>query len=134
MSKYKVSDLAKDFGVSSKEISAILAPLGGEAKKSSNALEENELDYIFNKMTVDNSVTSFDAYFAAGNEAREKAKNAAKAEMDKLEQIFRKAVQQSVDEKLKGKVPASGIGLTTDTESLSDQDYYHRFARNAHNA
>lgn len=51
--------------------------------------------------------------------------------MDKLEQIFRKAVQQSVDEKLKGKVPASGIGLTTDTESLSDQDYYQRFARNA---
>ncbi|MBQ3088637.1 MAG: translation initiation factor IF-2 [Clostridia bacterium] len=94
MSKYKVSDLAKDFGVSSKEISAILAPLGGEAKKSSNALEENELDYIFNKMTVDNSVTSFDAYFAAGNEAREKAKNAAKAEMDKLEQIKKEAAAE----------------------------------------
>ncbi len=94
MSKYKVSDLAKDFGVSSKEISAILAPLGGEAKKSSNALEENELDYIFNKMTVDNSVTSFDAYFAAGNEAREKAKNAAKAEMDKLDQIKKEAAAE----------------------------------------
>lgn len=40
MSKYKVSDIAKDFGISSKDISAILAPLGGEAKKSSNALEE----------------------------------------------------------------------------------------------
>ena len=30
MSKYKVSDLAKDFGISSKDISVILAPLGGE--------------------------------------------------------------------------------------------------------
>ena len=94
MSKYKVSDLAKDFGISSKEISAILAPLGSEAKKSSNALEENELDFIFNKLTTDNAVASFDAYFAMGNEAREKAKNAAKAEIDKLEQIKKEAAEE----------------------------------------
>jgi len=94
MSKYKVSDIAKDFGVSSKDIAAILAPLGGEAKKSSNALEENELDFIFNKLTTDNSVESFDAYFAAGNEAREKAKNAEKAELDKLEQIKKEAAAE----------------------------------------
>ncbi len=94
MSKYKVSDLAKDFGVSSKEIAAILAPLGGEAKKSSNVLEEKELDFIFNKLTTNNAVESFDAYFAAGNEAREKAKNAAKAEIDKLEQIKKEAAEE----------------------------------------
>ena len=52
MSKYKVSDIAKDFGISSKDISAILAPLGGGAKKSSNALEEKELDFIFNKLNT----------------------------------------------------------------------------------
>ena len=46
--------------------------------------------------------------------------------MDKLETIFRKAVQQSVDEKLKGKLPNAGVGLTTDTENMSDQDYYKR--------
>ena len=66
MSKYKVSDIAKDFGMSSKDIAAILAPLGGEAKKSSNALEDSELDFLFNKITAQDSVTSFDAYFAAG--------------------------------------------------------------------
>ena len=91
MSKYKVSDIAKDFGVSSKDIAALLAPLGGEAKKSSNALEENELDFIFNKLTKEHSVENFNAYFAVGNEAREKAKNAAKAEIDKLEQIKKEA-------------------------------------------
>lgn len=46
--KYRVSDVAKDFAVSSKDITAILAPLGGEPKKSSNVLEEFELDYLFN--------------------------------------------------------------------------------------
>ena len=94
MSKYKVSDIAKDFGISSKDISAILAPLGGGAKKSSNALEEKELDFIFNKLTTDNAVESFDAYFAAGNEAREKAKNAERAELDKLEQIKKEAAEE----------------------------------------
>ena len=94
MSKYKVSDIAKDFGISSKDISAILAPLGGGAKKSSNALEEKELDFIFNKLTTDNAVESFDAYFAAGNEAREKAKKAERAELDKLEQIKKEAAEE----------------------------------------
>jgi len=94
MSKYKVSDIAKDFGMSSKDIAAILAPLGGEAKKSSNALEDSELDFLFNKITAQNSVESFDAYFAAGNEARQKAKNAKKAEQDKLEQIKKEAAAE----------------------------------------
>ena len=94
MSKYKVSDIAKDFGMSSKDIAGLLAPLGGEPKKSSNAREENELDFLFNKITKDNSVENFNAYFAAGNEAREKAKNAAKAELDKLEQIKKEAAEE----------------------------------------
>ncbi|MBQ7107892.1 MAG: translation initiation factor IF-2 [Clostridia bacterium] len=94
MSKYKVSDIAKDFGMSSKDIAAILAPLGGEAKKSSNALEDSELDFLFNKITAQNSVESFDAYFAAGNEARQKAKKAKKAEQDKLEQIKKEAAAE----------------------------------------
>ena len=51
--------------------------------------------------------------------------------MDKLEEIFRKAVQQSVDEKLKGKIPNAGPAQTTDAENMSDNDYYARMARNA---
>ncbi len=92
--KYRVSDVAKDFAVSSKDITAILAPLGGEPKKSSNALEEHELDYLFNQLTTKHAVESFDAYFAMGNEAREKAKREARAELDKLEQIKREAAEE----------------------------------------
>ncbi len=92
--KYRVSDVAKDFAVTSKDIAAILAPLGGEVKKSSNALEENELDLIFNHLTKKHEVKSFDAYFAAGNEVRNKAEREAKAEMDKLEQIKKEAAEE----------------------------------------
>lgn len=51
--------------------------------------------------------------------------------LDQVEAIFRKAVQQSVDEKLKGNIPNAGVGLTTDEDKLSDQDYYQRLNRNA---
>ena len=92
--KYKVSEVAKDFASTSKDIAAILASLGGEPKKSSNALEEFELDYLFNQLTTKHSVESFDAYFAIGNEAREKAKRDARAEYDKLEQIKKEAAEE----------------------------------------
>ena len=85
--KYRISDIAKDFGMSSKEIGAMLEPLGGEPKKSSHSLEENELDFIFNKLTKDNEVKSFDEYFAIGNEKRTRAEREKEEELKKLEQI-----------------------------------------------
>ena len=45
--KYKVSDLAKDFGVSSKEITAIVMDAIGEEKKSGASLNENEIGIFF---------------------------------------------------------------------------------------
>ena len=72
--KYKLSDLAKDFGVKSKDIIDIISSLTGNEKKSGATLDETEVAMVFNKLTLDNQVKSFDAYFATGNEAREKAK------------------------------------------------------------
>lgn len=92
--KYRVSDVAKDFAMTSKDIAAILAPYGGEAKKSSNALEERELDLIFNSLTNAHAVESFDAYFAIGNEARTRAEREQRAELDRLEQIKREAAEE----------------------------------------
>ena len=92
--KYRVSDVAKDFALSSKDIIALLAPLGGEAKKSSQSLEENELDYIFNKLTKNHEVKSFDEYFAIGNEARNKAERQREDELKKLEQIKKEAAAE----------------------------------------
>ncbi len=83
MVKYKVSDAAKDFGVASKEITAILEKNTGEAKKSGASLTELDLDIIFEVMTVNNSVDSFDEYFKTGETARAAAAEARRAEKDK---------------------------------------------------
>jgi translation initiation factor IF-2 len=51
MIKYRVTDVAKDFGVSSKEIVELLAQHFQPAKKSATALEEVEVDVIFEHYT-----------------------------------------------------------------------------------
>lgn len=83
--KYRISDLAKDFALSSKEIITLLEPISSEPKKSSNSLEEKELDYLFNQLTVQNAVESFDDYFAVGTKAREEAKKAENAVRESYE-------------------------------------------------
>ena len=84
--KYRISDLAKDFEKTSKEVIALLDEISKESKKSSNSLDEKELDYLFNKLTTQNAVESFDAYFAVGTKAREEAQKAEKAARASYEQ------------------------------------------------
>ena len=77
MIKYRVSDVAKDFGVPAKEVIDLLSKYFQPAKKSATALEEEELDVIFEYYTQKFAVASFDAYFAT---AAERPKPAPKAE------------------------------------------------------
>ena len=69
--KYRVHEVAKDFGLQSKEIVELLKKYFPTVKKSMTALEENELDVIFDYLTQNNQVESFDEYFAEGENARE---------------------------------------------------------------
>lgn len=77
--KVKVSDVAKDFGKSNKEIIDLLGDYcSGPAKKASTVLEENELNILFDMITQKNSVKSLKDYFEAGEVKRkEKAKQNA---------------------------------------------------------
>ncbi len=85
MIKYRVHEVAKDFDVPSKDIVTLLSKYFDEAKKSQTALEEHELDIIFDYMTQNNQVESFDNYFAAGEKAREERRAAeAKKKQEKL--------------------------------------------------
>ena len=68
MIKYRVSEVAKDFGVPSKDVIELLAKYVDTPKKSATALEENELDLVFEHFTQKNSVENFDAYFATAAE------------------------------------------------------------------
>ena len=94
--KYKISELAKDFGLSSKEIIALIAQATGEEKKSGASLNEQEIGIVFSLITKKNSVKSFDEYFATGEEARKKA---AKEKEDRKNKQL--AEQMAILEQLK---------------------------------
>ena len=54
--KYKVSDFAKDLNISAKKVLDELAAMGSTGKKNSSTLEENELNYLLEKFSKDNTV------------------------------------------------------------------------------
>ena len=91
ISKYRVHEVAKDFNVPSKEILDIVSKHFDGQKKSMTALEESELDVIFEIVTQENSVENFDDYFASANEPKKETKKeeteekAEKAEPDNSE-------------------------------------------------
>lgn len=80
MIKYKVRDVAKDLGVSVKEISDILEKNCGVTKKAMATLEESELNIVFDAVTQKNNVANFDKFFASRNKIAEPAKAEVKAE------------------------------------------------------
>ena len=99
--KYKISEIAKDFGVASKEITAVYKEITGEEKKSGAALDEREIGILFDAITKQNAVKSFDEYFATGAEARAQADKKRQSEKDK-----RLAEQMAILEQLKAAAAA----------------------------
>ena len=49
--KYKLSELAKDFGMAPKEIAAFLSQYGKVNKNSSQTLSDDELNIVFDVLT-----------------------------------------------------------------------------------
>ena len=94
--KYKISEIAKDFGVASKEITALVLEITGEEKKSGASLGEREIGLVFDAITKKNSVKSFDAYFESGAKSREE--NAKKRQDEKDKKL---ADQMAILEQLK---------------------------------
>ena len=78
--KYKLHEAAKDFNVPSKKLIELLGKYFEGEKKSQTALEEKELDVIFDVLTAENAVDSLDSYFAMQKPAGERAPKAQKAE------------------------------------------------------
>ncbi len=64
ITKYKVSEVAKDLSMQSKEIVDILGKYFEEPKKTSSALDTKELDVLFDMLTQEKSVEDLSAYFA----------------------------------------------------------------------
>lgn len=99
--KYKISDLAKDFNVSSKDITDIVAEKTGVTKKSGAVLNETEISVVFSALLNKNEVKSLDEYFAIGAESRAAAKKAREEEKNK-----KLAEQMAILEQLKAAAAA----------------------------
>ena len=81
--KYRVRDVAKDLDVKTNYVTELIEKSFGGAKKSSmTALESDELDLLFDTVTKENAVDSFDEYFAlkSKKEAPEKKEEAQQPE------------------------------------------------------
>lgn len=64
MLKYRVHDVAKDLNVTNKEVLDTLEKYTSKPHKYMTALEEDELDIVFEAFTQKNSMESLDSYFA----------------------------------------------------------------------
>ena len=77
MIKYRIHEVAKDFGVTSKVISQILTDYVAPPKNHMQVLENNELDIIFDYMTLHNQVESLEEVFKVQPKAEPKPKTEA---------------------------------------------------------
>ena len=78
--KYRVHEVAKDFGVSTKEITEILTKYAETPKNHMQVLEDRELSLIFEYLTQHNPVSSIAVIFAEGAQPDEKTAEPAKPE------------------------------------------------------
>ena len=85
ITKYKVNEVAKDFGLNNKEIIEVLGKFYEEPKKAQTALDTKELDVLFDVLTQENSVESFNSYFAMKKVEEKKEEKAQKPSPKKEE-------------------------------------------------
>ena len=64
MAKYKIKDLATDFGMSTKELSQVIEKFYEKPKSSSQSLEDDQLNVIFDYITQTNQIADISVVFA----------------------------------------------------------------------
>lgn len=91
MVKYKLREVASDLGVTNKEVIEVLGKYaGGEPKKQTTILTEEELNIVFDYFTQKNNMENFDKYYAANS----KEDKIQKADDNKSEKSGKKLVQE----------------------------------------
>ena len=80
--KYRLKEVAADFGVAPKEIAEIVAKAGEKPKSNTQVLTDEELNFVFDYMTQRNQISSIEQVFAT---AKPKAAPAPKQEAPKAE-------------------------------------------------
>ncbi len=78
--KYKVTDIAKDFGISTKKVIETFAELTGETRKTGATFEENEVNALLEALTRETAVKDLGEYLASGKEPQPAKQEAKKPE------------------------------------------------------
>ena len=103
MAKFKVSDLAKDFGVKNNTIIDLLKDFSETPKKANSSVENEELDFVFEHFTKTHEVKGFDDYFAMKKpeakkeETKKEEKKAAPEKAEKKAEEPQKAEEKKND-------------------------------------
>ena len=87
--KYRVKEIAADFGVSTKEITEIMGKFFEKPKSNTQVLTDEELDVVFDYMTQSHQIDSLEQVFAVKPKEEPKVeapKEEPKAEQPKIEQ------------------------------------------------
>ena len=79
--KYRLREVAADFGVAPKEIAEIVGAYFEKPKSNTQVLTEEELNVVFDRMTAKNQISSLEVVFAAkAAQPKEEPKPAEKVE------------------------------------------------------
>ncbi len=100
MNKYRVHEVAKDFGLSSKDIGNILTQYATAPKNHMQVLEDSELNIIFESLTQTHAVADMEAYFKEKRAELDAAEASKKAEADAA------AAAKAAEEAAKAPAPA----------------------------
>ena len=107
--KNKLNEVAKDFNIQSKALIELLGKYFDGEKKSQATLEDKEMDVIFDVLTKQHSVESFDDYFAMQKENKEPAPK-------------KETAKKASDKKPTDKKPAEKSNEKADTNKASNQE------------
>ena len=80
VNKYRVHEVAKDFGVATKQVTEILTKYAETPKNHMQVLTDRELSLIFESLTQNNQVAGIHVIFAEGAKAAEQKQEAKPTE------------------------------------------------------
>lgn len=83
--KYKIADVAKDFGITPKKAIDTVAALTGQNRKPGGTFEESEVNGLLESLTRETAVTSLEEYLASGKKPEPKKAEPAQAPAPKAE-------------------------------------------------
>ena len=89
--KYRIRDVATDFGVAPKEIVEIISKYFEKPKSNTQVMTEEELNVVFDVMTQTHQIASLEQVFAVQPKAEAPKTEAPKAEAPKASQADKPA-------------------------------------------